>query len=177
MKKTVAMAGLLALSMVFAACSNTDSSNTDKDGNAQNTSQAGFEQGDKVVAAFENAGYTISDISTESQKCSFKAVSTNGGSNVTVSAYDGDQAAQEAFSSEQATLSQSDYYITAEENTETSWLTTFSNSINYNDAVLALNMGDKTLVDIREINQESLDEILALVQTLGIDTAAIASNQ
>lgn len=162
MKNKFVMAGLLGLSMVFAACS---SGSTD--------AKPDFTQGEQAAEAFKNAGYEVTELTTEADTCTFKVVSDNGGANVSVSRYSSGQEAEEAFSAGQATLSQSDYYIAGEDNSDDSMLTVFTNSINYNDAALALQRKDSTVIDVREIAQGQIQDILKILGSLGIETAGI----
>lgn len=152
------MGGLLGLSLLMTACSSAESSAA---------LQPGFESGKQAAQAFEEAGYTISDVRENADQLSFRAVSKNGGANVTVSREDDATEALQAFENRQAVFSQSDYYIRSQQTTPSGNLSLFCNSVNGVDAALALNKENGTLVSVRELMPGQVDEVVEILNTIG----------
>lgn len=158
MKKSIAKAAVLTMSLLFAGCAA---------GSADASSK--LPQAEEVISSYEENGFQVSDVQDKDGYSTFNVVSDNGGANVIVNQYEDALEAEQGYNQIQAELTQDDYFTEKTAVSEKGKMTILYNPINDDSAVLVLAGDSHTVVDSREVSQANLEEILKVMNLLGLE--------
>lgn len=129
--------------------------------------QTNSEVSEAAVQEFGAYGYSVEDVTENGNKVSFKAVGEDGGANVSVTRFDDLMSAVEAYDQEKAVMTQSDYYMLAEQENGAGSVAVFNNSINYVNAIVAFDAKNSNMIVVREISQTNMDQVYDYLAKFG----------
>lgn len=129
-----------------------------------------FEDGQAVVEEFEKNGFAVNDVKANGEdEVAFKVAGPKGGANVMVQTFDNVQDALNAYDTTKASMTQSMYYMMTEQENGRGSVAVFNNSINYVDAVVALDAKTNTVLVVREVAQDNMEDVYNVLATYGFE--------